>query len=213
MDHRHFSNGDEFLHSLGEVSMSRVIWTPWPGTATEEDLLLLVERDKRLCELIDGTLVEKPMGSYESFLAGWLITYLNIFLEANPIGVVTGEAGLMRMKSERVRIPDVGFISFARLNGVDFSAERISSIAPDLAVEVFSEGNTAAEMQQKKLEYFASGTRLFWIIYPKARTVHIFEQPTDEPIQILSEHDTIEGWTVVPGFKLELSKLFNKRTK
>jgi energy-coupling factor transporter ATP-binding protein EcfA2 len=38
---------------------------PWPGTATEADLLRLVERDKRLCELIDGTLVEKPVGLIE----------------------------------------------------------------------------------------------------------------------------------------------------
>ena len=59
---RHFDNAAEWLHSLGDVPPERILFDPRPGTATEADLLLLVERDKRLCELIDGTLVEKPVG-------------------------------------------------------------------------------------------------------------------------------------------------------
>ena len=46
----------EWLHSLGDVPLERIIFDPPPGTATEEDLLRLVERDKRLCELIDRVL-------------------------------------------------------------------------------------------------------------------------------------------------------------
>ena len=57
---RKFANGAEWLASLGNVPMERIIFNPLPGTATETDLLRLIERDKRLCELIDGTLVEKP---------------------------------------------------------------------------------------------------------------------------------------------------------
>ena len=61
-----FDNGDAFLDGLGGVPMSRVVFDPWPSTATEQDLIEFVDRDKRLIELIDGTLVEKPAGSYES---------------------------------------------------------------------------------------------------------------------------------------------------
>lgn len=53
---RRFDNGAEWLEALGGVPLERVIFDPWPGTATEADLLVFVERDKRLCELIDGTL-------------------------------------------------------------------------------------------------------------------------------------------------------------
>ena len=66
---RHFANGEEWLASLGGVPLSRVIFDSWPGTATEADLLRFVERDKRLCELIDGTLVEKPEGYWEGMIA------------------------------------------------------------------------------------------------------------------------------------------------
>ncbi len=193
--------------------MSRVVFNPWPGSATEEDLLERVERKKRLCELIDGTLVEKPMGRYESFLAGWLITYLNLFLEDNPIGVVFGESALLRINTGRVRAPDVSFFSFQRLGGKGLAEERISSMAADLAVEVVSEGNTPAEIRQKIREYFASGTLLVWIIYPKTRTIAVFERASDEPARTLSENESIEGGSAIPGFELPLGKLFNKRSR
>jgi Uma2 family endonuclease len=208
-----FHNGDEFLHSIGDVPMSRVIFNPWPGTATEQDLLQFVEQDKRLCELIDGTLVEKPMGMYESLIASWLIYYLNLFIDAHPIGIITGEAGMMRLVSGRVRIPNVSFISSARLLGHELSKEPIPAIGPDLAVEVVSQGNTTAEMQQKTREYFQSGATLVWLIYPRDRTVAIFDAPTDQPMKVLNQSDILDGANVLPGFSLELNKLFAKLPK
>ena len=58
---RRFNNGAEWLHALGDVPLKRIIFDPWPGTATEADLLRLLEHDKRLCELVEHTLVEKPV--------------------------------------------------------------------------------------------------------------------------------------------------------
>ena len=40
-----------------------------PGTATEQDVIRLDDHEDRLCELIDGTLVEKTMGYEESAIA------------------------------------------------------------------------------------------------------------------------------------------------
>jgi Uma2 family endonuclease len=193
--------------------MSRVIFNPWPGTATEQDLLEFVERDKRLCELIDGTLVEKPMGSFESAIACWLIFYLNAFLENNPIGTVFGEAGMMRMFSGRVRMPDVSFVSNSRLSSSELRAQPIVAFRPDLAVEVISESNTEAEITQKKKEYFESGTQLMWVIYPLNEVVEIFVGATEKPEQTLRREGILEGRAVLPGFSLLLDKLFSKLSK
>lgn len=58
-----------------------------PGTATEADQLRLVNGEpKRLVELIDGILVEKPMGNRESLLAGWIVTCLNVFVVPRRLG-------------------------------------------------------------------------------------------------------------------------------
>src|SRR5216117_2747372 len=127
----------EWLEDLGDVPLSRVIFDPLPGTATERDLLYKCEVEKQLCELINGTLVEKPMGFYESMVAAALIQALMNFVTPRRLGAVTGEAGTMRLAPGRVRLPDVAFTSVARFAGKT-PLEPIPSIAPDLAVEVWS---------------------------------------------------------------------------
>ena len=204
---RRFDNGAEWLRAFGNVPLDRIIFDPWPGTATEADLLLFVERDKRLCELIDDTLVEKPVGYLESFVAGILIMHLNQFVLPRRLGSVTGEAGMMRMVGGRVRLPDVAFVSIDRLPGRQIPREPVPDLGPDLAVEVLSESNTKAEIDQKLREYFQSGTRLAWIIDPPTRTVAVYRGP-GEPARVLAESETLDGGDVLPGFTLAVSELF-----
>ena len=64
-----FENIAELLASLGGVPAERVRFDPTPGQATKRDRLRFHERGKRLYELVDGTLVEKPTGSPEAYLA------------------------------------------------------------------------------------------------------------------------------------------------
>jgi len=202
-----FDTAAEWLHALGDVPPERIIFHPLPGTATEADLLHFVERDK-LCELIDGTLVEKPVGYLESFIAGIIITHLNQFVIPRGLGIVTGEAGMMRLLSGRVRIPDAAFVSFDRLPGRMVPTEPVPSLAPDLAVEVLSETNTPAEMGQKLREYFESGTRLAWVVDPVSRSVAVYHAP-DSPVQTALESDVLGGEMVLPGFTLAVAALFH----
>ena len=77
---------DDLLHRLGRVPLHRIRLHPPPGTATEADVLVYPHGEKRLCELVDGVLVEKPMGYYESLLAGVLIQLLRNFLDERDLG-------------------------------------------------------------------------------------------------------------------------------
>ncbi|MEO6437515.1 MAG: Uma2 family endonuclease [Tepidisphaeraceae bacterium] len=203
-----YANGAEWLHALGDIPLERVVMDPPPGTATEQDLLRLVERDKRMVELIDGTLVEKPVGFDESEIAARLIHYFLAWILPRKLGAVYGEAATMRMKRGRVRLPDVAFISVERLAALPKPHPAIPSIAPDLAVEVLSDSNTRAEIRQKLKEYFESGTRLAWVIDPPTRTIAVYEGPTEEPTRTLAAHDTLDGGDVLPGFTLLASQLF-----
>src|SRR6186713_485501 len=85
---RRFDNGAEWLRALGDIPLERVIFDPWPGTATEADLLHLVARD-RLCELIDGTLVEKPVGYWEAQIAIALAKVLASYVDDRGLGAVS----------------------------------------------------------------------------------------------------------------------------
>src|SRR5262249_1609298 len=131
-------------------------------------------------------------------------------VEANVVdrdlGVTAGEAGMMRLTSGLARIPDLSFISWARLPGRELPAEPIPDLVPDLAVEVLSEGNTEEEINRKLREYFRAGTRLVWIVDPKNRTVKVYTSPSRS--KLLTEDRTLDGGKVAPGFALPLAQFF-----
>src|SRR5438034_2089 len=88
----------DLLDRLGGIAPSRVRFHPLPGMATEADVLKLLEAPrKRLCELVDGTLVEKAMGFRESGLAMRLGFFLQLFLQQYPLGILTAPDGPMRL--------------------------------------------------------------------------------------------------------------------
>lgn len=201
-----FENGAEWWHALGNVPLERIVMDPPPGTATEQDLIISVDRNKRLCELINGTLVEKPVTFYESFVATRLSTLLNNYVMPRHLGIVLGADATMRLVPGRVRLPDVSFVSIERLPDGQVPREPIPSIAPDLAIEVLSPSNTQAEMRQKMTEYFESGTRLVWLVDPPSRTIAVYEGAV-EPMRTLAESDTLDGGIVLPGFTLDIAEL------
>jgi Uma2 family endonuclease len=193
---------------LGGIPANRIRLFPSPGTATEEDALNIADHEDRNCELVDGILVEKTMATYESVLAMMLGYLLNSYLEKNPRGVVAGEGGMLRILPAKMRIPDVSFISSSRFPGAKLPTDRVYQMAPDLAVEILSEGNTEGEMNLKLREYFEAGVRLVWYIDPRSRTAQVFTA-VDQSTTI-NENGLLEGRDVLPGFQLRLGELFER---
>jgi Uma2 family endonuclease len=168
--------------------------------------LALQERTGRLFELVQGVLVEKIMGYPESSLAVRLIVMLGNFVEENDRGNIAGPDGAVRLFSGLVRIPDISFISWDRLPGRQIPSEPILGLVPDLAVEVLSPSNTAEEMERKLGEYFLAGVRLVWLVDPAQRTVRVYTSP--EQFVVLTEGDTLDGDSVLPGLALPLKQIF-----
>ena len=59
---------------LGGIPLDRILFHPPPGTATEQDVIDQEARS-RLCELVEGVLVEKAMGYLESTEGERLLVY------------------------------------------------------------------------------------------------------------------------------------------
>ena len=200
---------EDLIANLGGIPPSRIRMKPLPGTATEQDVIAEREGPKRrLCELIDGVLVEKPMGSKESLLASVIIQLLGPFAEEHDLGAVLGADGILRLFPGQVRIPDVSFIPWQRMPNEQMSDEPIASYAPDLAVEVLSPSNTRGEIDRKLRDYFLAGTRLVWVIQPKTETARVYTSPTDS--QRITKTGSLDGAPVVPGFMLSLPYLFSR---
>ncbi len=196
----------DLLDQLGGIPAARVHMTPYPGTATENDVINMEARGERLCELIDGTLVEKPMGVYESWLAGRIIMILGSFVDRHKLGIVLGEAGFLRLFPGKIRAPDVTFIRRQRLPEGRVPREAIPTLAPTLPIEVISPSNTEREMERKLHEYFAAGAELVWYIYPQTQSAIVYTAP-EQPTEI-GPDGVLSGGEVLPGFELSLQRLF-----
>ena len=198
----------DLLERLGGVAPSRVRLHPWPGTATEDDVIAIEARENRLCELIDGVLVEKVMGYTESRCAVLLSHHIETYLEGNDLGIVAGADGMLRITIRCVRIPDVSFISWARIPDPRALDKQVPDLVPDLAVEILSPSNTKHEMALKLRDYFAAGVRLVWYVDPTERTARAVTSPEDWTD--LGPGDTLDGGDVLPGFRLAVSKWFDR---
>jgi Uma2 family endonuclease len=191
---------------FGPISLGRIRTNPKPGSATEQDVVDIEAHEDLLFELYDGVLVQKTIGFYESYLAGLLVYFLNEFVQSRDLGIIAGAGEMLKLFPGEVRIPDVSFVSWDQLPNRRIPREPIPALAPALAVEVVSKGNTPREMERKLSEYFSAGTSLVWYVYPNSRSVHIFTSPTSQVI--LNENQTLDGGDVLPGFELPLSRLF-----
>ena len=201
-------NAAEIWVRAGQVPLQRIVMHPAPGTATEDDAIYSKERLNLSCELVNGILVAKTMGFFESNIAAALIYFLHQYLETHPIGIVAGGDGPCETLPEQIRKPDVSFVSFEHIRRESKATRKKLPYSPDLAVEVLSPGNTTAEMETKLKEYFESGSRLVWYIESELKTARSFTAPND--FEDIPTTGSLHGGDVLPGFELSLAKLFDK---
>jgi Uma2 family endonuclease len=182
---------------------------------TADELEAMPHRDEHgnecRLELIRGELkvmsLAKPL---HGIICSRLNAKISAFVEEHDLGETFGaETGfLVERNPDSVLGPDVAYVSHERLAAVE-SFEKYFPFAPDLAVEVLSPGNTHEEIGKKIDMYFAAGSKAVWVFNPKnpkRRFATIYSSPPE--FRVLTEQDTLDGGDVLPGFRLELSKLF-----
>ena len=198
----------DLVERLGNVPLNRILTRPPLGTATERDVTELEVHAKRSCELIDGVLVEKTVGYLESLLAGAIVEVVRRHVRKFKLGIVLTENGTLRILPDQVRIPDCCFIRWEKFPEGKLPQVPIPAVAPDLAIEVLSAGNTEGEMERKLHDYFDAGVRLVWYIDPRTRTAKSYAS-VDACIT-LGENDSLSGGDVLPGFEMSLRELFSE---
>ena len=196
----------DLLNRLGGIPLDRIRIRPSPGTATVQDVIDIQQQEGKLCELVEGVLLEKVMGFVQSALACCVIEMLRAFVVSHNLGIVTGPDGTVELMAGLVRIPDVTFTQWDRLPGRRYPSAPVPQLAPNLAVEVLSQSNTPGEMAVKRQDYFAAGVELVWEINPNTRTVAVYTSAIN--VTNLAAADTLDGGLVLPGFTLSLPALF-----
>jgi Uma2 family endonuclease len=199
------------LDRVGDVPANRVLWTPLPGTATEQDLLDTSVTGGRFCELVDGILVEKPMCWREGRIGLRIGRRIDTFLDDHNLGVVAGADGPIRFRLGLVRMPDVSFIRWGSVDDPEQVEEpdgAFLEFPPDLAVEVLSENNTRKEMAIKLAEYAKAGVRLVWYVDPERKEVDVYPRAKEAVRKTIGIDGVLDGGTILPGFRLPVKDIF-----
>lgn len=175
---------------------------------TADDLWRMGEADVRR-ELVDGEVIEMtPAGGIHGKVTGQVYRRLADHVDVHRSGeVVVGDVGFvlpLPSDPERVRAPDVAFVSMGRLPDGRLPQGFLRG-APDLAVEVLSPSDNPVEVQQKVRDYLEAGARLVWVVAPRARTVTIYRP--DGSARLIREPELLDGEDVLPGLAIALTDL------
>ena len=120
----------DMLERLGDIPPNRIRVNPPLGMATEKDVLELKLRFGRICELVDGVLVEKTMEYDESMVAAAVVREIGEFVRKHDLGIVLGADGTLKVLASQVRIPDCCFISWQRFPNRQLPSEPIPRSPP-----------------------------------------------------------------------------------
>jgi Uma2 family endonuclease len=100
--------------------------------------------------------------------------------------------------------PDVSFLRNDRLLAAKYDDYFLG--APELAVEVVSPSESAADLERKVELMLGAGSLAVWVVYPRLRKVHIYRP--DGSLQRRVAGETLSLAEPLPGWELPVERLF-----
>jgi Uma2 family endonuclease len=177
-----------------------------PKLLTFEDYARMTPPDSGNYELHNGKLIFMPSPLFlHQDISASLSVELYFFVKKNKLGkVVTAPMDVILTEHDTFQ-PDILFISKDRLNIIEGQIKG----APNLIVEILSDGNSAKEMSYKKHIYESTGVQEYWLINPTKKTVTQYKNEDGEffPIHILDTEGVLQS-IVVEGFSFKINDIF-----
>ena len=175
------------------------------GHFTYEDLLYTPDDGKRY-EVLEGDLIVSPSPRWKhQRVVSALVRILHRAEDAG-FGVACTAPMDVVLSDHDVVEPDLLFIAKEHLAIV--TAENVQG-APDLVVEVISEGSRRRDAITKRHIYERYGVRFYWLVDPEEETVRGFELKDGaygEPVTLKAGQQL--ACTLFPGVGEDVGKLF-----
>ncbi|WP_454062127.1 Uma2 family endonuclease [Candidatus Nitrospira salsa] len=175
---------------------------------TYEDYLCFPD-DGKQHELIDGEhyVTPAPLTKHQRIISN-LHRLIGPFIHDQNLGIVFSAPTDVMLTELDVVQPDFLFIS---ANRMDIVTEANIQAAPDLVVEILSEGNRKIDEVIKRKLYERHQVKEYWLIDPVLETVKRFQLQTNvfitPDLLSLEAHDILTS-ELFPDFSLPLSDLF-----
>lgn len=176
---------------------------------TAEELWTMPEVPGKRFEIVNGELREVPgAGAIRSWIVGTVYRLLFDFVARRKLGRVfpDGTSYVMRRAPDQLRMPDVSFVAIQHLPDRSMP-EGYWLQAPDLAVEVVSPEDRAAELDEKAADYLEAGAQQVWFLWPRRRAVSI--RMPGNVTKDVGPDDELDGGDLLPGFRVRVGDLFD----
>ncbi|MEN3000702.1 MAG: Uma2 family endonuclease [Armatimonadota bacterium] len=169
---------------------------------TEQDLLAM-PNDGRKYELVNGRIQAVPTGGRHGKIGYRLACRIGMAAPKHLEGFDSGTG--FRMVGGNIRSPDLALMDRNRLPEGEPPVDFING-APDLAVEIVLPSENLQDLYQKVAEYFESGSREVWLLFPERKQVYRYKAPLE--IEVLHENNILTGGDLLPEFKVRVGELF-----
>lgn len=168
-----------------------------------------VNRDLRIERNKFGELVIMPptgseTGNREVNISGQLW----VWSEQDGTGITFSSSTGFKLSTGAERSPDASWIKLERWNSLSPEQQRkFAPICPDFVVELKSPSDNLQTLKEKMEEYMNEpGIQLGWLIDRKQRKVYIYRPGLPE--ECLDNPASVSGESVLPGFILNMSKVW-----
>ena len=140
---------------------------------TLTEFLALPETDIT-CELVKGEALPKMSPKYfHSSLTTALWMLIGQWCHGRGRVVVEWAVVLKRQEDDWVPVPDLTYVSYDRLPA-DWLHDEPCPVAPKLAIEIISQGQTFKQFIEKAADYLNAGVDRVWVIDPPSRSITVF---------------------------------------
>ena len=181
-----------------------------PKEWTYEEFMALPEGGLLRYEIIDGELTRTPApNTRHQEISGNLFRIISTFLHGNPgSGKVFSAPYDVILSHDPLRAvePDLAVVSKERRSLI---GEKNIEGAPDLLVEILSEGTEKRDRREKFSLYERSGVPEYWIVDPDTETVQVFRlsgRKYSSPAEF-RKNDALSS-PLFPGLSIPLSEIF-----
>ncbi len=167
-----------------------------------------LNRDLRIERTSEGNLIIMPPTGGETGKRNFTLTALfGNWVEANGTGIGFDSSTGFTLPNGAKRSPDLAWVKRSRWEALtEAEKEKFPPLCPDFVLELHSRSDALDKLQEKMQEYIANGALLGWLIDPKEKKVYIY-RPSAE-VCCLENPDTISGDPVLPGFVLDLRRIW-----
>jgi Uma2 family endonuclease len=171
--------------------------------------LCQLNRDLRLERTSQGDLVIMPPTGGETGRTNFKLTQVfGNWVDADGTGVGFDSSTGFTLPNGAKRSPDLAWVTRERWEALTPQQRRqFPPLCPDFVLELRSSSDALATVQAKMHEYLDNGARLGWLIDPIEKKVYIYRP--QGPVECLDNPQTVSGDPVLPGFVLELGRVWN----